>query len=166
MLGHSLNLSANECPGTNAVLHGVASKIATVALVRVLYSAEWAVVILQCYDSQMCQGSFGLLVSFAFGIHRRVDLYSFVSFILGCAFDSTLCESAYHFSAETDWSFVNGVSRWFPRAHWSLCAGTGRLDCSATEEKCKGGVRCQLTEWFTCLRLGSIFCRLLQPGER
>lgn len=43
-----------------------------------------------------------------------VDHHGFASFVLRCAFDPAVAYLAYYRSVEVDWSFIEGVHRWFP----------------------------------------------------
>lgn len=48
-------------------------------------------------------------------VRRRVEYYSFASFVIGCAFDSAHAYLEYHRSAEVSWSPADRVHRWSPQ---------------------------------------------------
>lgn len=81
---------------------------------RFLHTAERGVVGFQYNAPAMSQKGCRVLVPLSSGVRRLVYYYSFVSFIVGCAFNSLRAQLAYCSSMEVDWSCVVCVPRGIP----------------------------------------------------
>lgn len=55
-----------------------------------------------------------MLVLLAAGVRRRLDHYSFSSFVIGCAFDFSIAYLLYRCSAQLNWFCVSTFNCWFP----------------------------------------------------
>lgn len=91
--------------GPDAVWNIAAFKLVTMGLVQILFAPEHGVVSFPCYYPQMDQGGCGVLAPLAHGVGRHMGHYSFLSFVLCCAFNLALAFLAYRRSGEIDWFF-------------------------------------------------------------
>lgn len=111
-LVESESLVVNQRPGT-AVLHVDSIELNTTSLVRFLQTAEWDLFGSQCYNSQIGQGGFDVLVLLSSGVLRCVISYIFAFPILGCSFDLALAYFACRRSEDVNWFSVEVGHQWF-----------------------------------------------------
>lgn len=112
-MAYYTNIVPGDRPGAAVVWHIAAIELVTMMLVGLLKAAERGVVGFQCYDHWMGQGSCGVLVPLSSDVRRRVCCNGFVSFVVGCVFDSDRAYLANCRPAEVDWSSIDGLPCWF-----------------------------------------------------